>query len=537
MVVPAAVGRGLTPAGFALGVALSLPGAALTQPAAPPSAAPPSAASPSAASPPAAVLARASAGAAAAISAPAVRAGEDVLRLSDVYAEVLARNPRVVAARALARAAGARVASTRRPPDPQLQLGFMNYTLPALRPMDPLGMTQLQVMQMVPVAGKLGLAGTSAGARAEAEAARATDVAWELRARAAAAFYEVASYDRSIAIAAETRRLLEDLARIAATMYRVGEGRQADVLRAQVEIARMDEELVRMRAMRTAAAGRLNALLDRAADAPVPTAALPAFPDATPPLAALQAAAQDGRPMLRAGRDEVRAAQAAETLARRELWPDLQVGVQLGQRPMPVTADGMGGGTERMGSLMLGASVPIFARSRQLQMREEAAAMRQMAGADLAAMRADTRARVTEAYADLTRARNLQALYRTTVLPQAEVSVTSSLAAYRVGSVPFMTLVDSRMTVNRYRQELSTLEAEEGRAWAELEMLLGAPLFDPGIARETAARETGVIPGAASPSDATPRVTGVSAPAAPIHSSPTSGRARRVAPARPGGAP
>ena len=47
----------------------------------------------------------------------------------------------------------------------------------------------------------------------------------------------------------------------------------------------------------------------------------------------------------------------------------------------------------------------------------------------------------------------------------------SSLAAYRTGSVDFMTVLDNRMTVNRYREELVALIAEEGRAWAELEML------------------------------------------------------------------
>jgi outer membrane protein, heavy metal efflux system len=176
--------------------------------------------------------------------------------------------------------------------------------------------------------------------------------------------------------------------------------------------------------------------------------------------------------MVRAGVNDVAAADAAAKLARRELWPDLALGIQYGQRAGETA-------TERMASLMVGASIPIFARSRQLQMRDETAAMRAMAQADLSAMRAETRGRVVKAYADLTRARNLIALHRGTVVPQTQAAVTSSLAAYRVGAVDFMTVVDNRMTVNRYRQELFVLEAEEGKAWAELEMLLGRELFDP----------------------------------------------------------
>jgi hypothetical protein len=34
------------------------------------------------------------------------------------------------------------------------------------------------------------------------------------------------------------------------------------------------------------------------------------------------------------------------------------------------------------------------------------------------------------------------------------------------------------MTVNKYRQELIALEADEGKAWAELEMLTARVLID-----------------------------------------------------------
>ncbi|MBX6332522.1 MAG: TolC family protein [Gemmatimonadaceae bacterium] len=394
------------------------------------------------------------------------------LILGDLFRAVERASPRAAAARALARAARARVPAAKTPPDPQLQIGLMNYTIPGFRPMDPIGMTQIQVMQMVPVAGKLGLAGRVASANAAAAAARARDAAWEVRTDAAMAFYDLYETDHGLAIARETLRLVRDIRATAEAMYRVGEGgRQADVLRAQVEVARMVEDTIRMTTMRTAIGARLAALVDRPPDAVVATPVLPVFPDTVMPLDSLVAIAVTARPMVEAGEETVRAADAQTRLARREIWPDLTVGLQYGQR-----AGAMG--TERMASLMLGASLPIFAGRRQLPMREEAAAMQQMATADLAAMRADTRARVTEAYARLVRARSLAALYRTTVIPQAEATAASALAAYRVGSVDFMTLLDDRMAVNAYRQELLALDAEQGRAWAELEMLLGRALFD-----------------------------------------------------------
>jgi outer membrane protein TolC len=409
----------------------------------------------------------------------------EAVLLGTVLGAVERANPRLDAARATARAARARVPGVTRPPDPQLQIGWMNYELPNLRPMDAIGMTQLQLVQMLPVAGKLRLAGLAESARADASATRVADVSFDLRERASMAFYDIYTVDGTLGVARDTRRLLQDIGDIASKMYQVGEGRQADVLRADVELARMQEDIIRMEAMRTTMTARLNALLVEPPDAPLAEPRLPRFPAALPPLDSLTRLAEQNRPMLRAGAQDVDAADASSRLAQRQIWPDLQMGVQYGQQPGP-------NGAQRMGSLMVAASLPIFATSRQFQMREEADAMHAMAVSDLAAMRVETRGAVGEAHASLVRARRLAELYRTSVLPQAEATVTSSLASYRVGTVNFMTLLDAQMTLNRYRQELFTLEAEEGKAWADLEMLTGRVLVDAHTAQP--ARPAGGLP-------------------------------------------
>ena len=401
-------------------------------------------------------------------------AGASRLSLGMVYRDVDTANPRLDASAALARAASERIAPARTLPDPRLQFALMNRELPGLGRSDPLGMDQVQVMQMVPFPGKLRLAGTVASAQADAQDARAADVRWGVRAQAAMAFYEIWRMDQSLAVADETLRLVRDLAETASAMYAVGEGRQADVLRAQVEIARMDEEVIRMRTERVTAEARLNALLDRPPDAAVLSPVLPMFPTALPPLPELAAEAESGRAMVQAGEAELRAADAAVRLARRELWPDLELGVQYAQRPMD-------DGTDRMISLMVGVSAPIFAGRRQVAMRREAEAMQQMVAADLRGMRADTRGRVAELYAAIGRSRRLAELYRSTILPQASTTVASALSSYRVGELDFMALLDNQMTLNRYRLDLYTLDAEQGQALAELEMLVGRELFDPDL--------------------------------------------------------
>jgi outer membrane protein, heavy metal efflux system len=399
-----------------------------------------------------------------------VAAQETDLTLREVYELALERSRSLQAARASAAGVSARESSAGLPPDPQVQLGAMNLSLPDLSADMPAAMApSIQVMQMIPIAGKLGLRGAIAR-QGTAMAQRAADeVWWEVRTRAALLYYDVYQSDRQVAVMEETLDWLVQFEQIARTMYTVGSGTQSDVLRAGVAVARLEADIVRMRAMRTSAAAQLNALLDRPAAFAIGEVVLAALPDSLPTQEVLSALAEDSRPMLARGRTGVQQARTRGTLARREIWPDLTVGVQYGQRRSDM-------GTERMGSLMLGFSVPVFAGRRQLQMRTEASAMQQMAEAELDDMRAQVNARIAGLLADLDRARTLVTLYRTEVLPQADANVTSALSSYRVGRVDFMTMLDAQMTTNEYRQELYALLAEYGAMIAELEMTIGREL-------------------------------------------------------------
>jgi len=396
---------------------------------------------------------------------------EPPLTLAAVYRAVDSASPRVQAAAATRLAALARVPGASRLPDPRVELQLMNRSLPRFGLADPLGMNQIQVSQMFPIAGQLGLSGAAASAAAAVVSAGAIEVIWEQRTLAAMAFYDIYEAGARISVARETLRLLEDLVTTLTAMYSVGEAQQADVLRAQLEIGRMSLAIANMVSMERQMVARLNGLLNRPPQARAGTPVLPAFPLTVPALDSLSDLAVADRAMIRGGREALAEASLLERRARREIWPDLEIGVTYGQRPMP------DGGTDRMMSFMVGASIPIWAGSRQLRMRDETGAMRLMAAADLTAMESDTRARIGEMVAELERVREIGAMYRTMLLPQAEATVASAQAAYQVGSVDFMTLLDAIMAVNRYREEIIRLASAEGKTFAELEMLTGHPLL------------------------------------------------------------
>jgi outer membrane protein TolC len=135
-----------------------------------------------------------------------------------------------------------------------------------------------------------------------------------------------------------------------------------------------------------------------------------------------------------------------------------------------------GTGTERMASATLGFSLPVHAGKRQYALRDEAAAMEQLAQAELSSREAEVDAGIGVLLAELNRARSLAELYRDEVIPEARATVESAFSSYRVGTVDFLTLVDAQMTVNLYEGELYTLLGDYGRAFTALESAIGRAL-------------------------------------------------------------
>jgi outer membrane protein TolC len=392
------------------------------------------------------------------------------LRLSEVLAVAAQRNPRLHALGSAASAAAARAPEASTLPDPVFQIGIMNFGVPSLNADMPTSMApSLQLTQNVPFPGKLSLRGEVADRGTTMAEAAAEEGAWEVRRDAAALFFDLYSLDRRLDVMRETLALLQDFQEVAQAMYGAGTGRQADVLRADVEVARMDGEIQRMESMRRAQAARLNALLDMPASTPVGTPLLGEPPLDVPSQDTLLAWARESRPLLEQSRLGVEQARLRGELARKAIWPDLMLGVSYGQRDR-------GLGTERMGSVMLGFSLPVHAGSRQYAARAEADAMEDMASADHRAVETSVDAQIGVLLAELDRARRLVALYRDEVITEAHATVESAFSSYRVGSVDFMTLVDAQMTVNRYEGELFQLLGEYGKAVSALESVIGREL-------------------------------------------------------------
>ncbi len=390
----------------------------------------------------------------------------DTLRMETALQIARAGNPMLLSARLMADAAAARSGPAGAWSDPMLSFGLMNRPLDGFGTDERMTMNSIQLSQRIPWPGKLGFARERVELLADAQALDALELERQLVARVKRVYYQLAFMDRSLTVMRETRDLLRDFLDVSSTRYAVGEGIQQDVLQAQVAVARMTEDIVVVEQDRVAMAARLNALLGRPVTVPIDALVLPRPTAALPSADTLLAMAAASRPALAAARQRALAAEAGYRGARRQLYPDLMVSLGYGHRPQ--FAD--------MASIMVGVSVPIFAGSSKLPLRREMAAEQAAREAQWQDLYNETFARITGLRAEAERAIRLVQLYEDAILPQADAAVESAFSAYRVGQVDYMTLVENKMTVNRYEIESLRLSADFQRALAELEALVGGPI-------------------------------------------------------------
>ena len=389
-----------------------------------------------------------------------------MLSLDALLAEVDAANPSLRAARleAAARAeVGDQVGAL---PDPTVSVTAFPYPL-----VTALGAqrSQWRVEQMIPWPGTLGLRERAADLGAEVAEHEAEVLALDLALQVKRAYYTLYRLQRTDALVRTFRERLDAFTEAAAVRYEVGRGPQGAVLQVGLEEERLGARLLDLDARREAALQTLARLTDRPGLV---------FADAVvlepPPLPSAETALADValrlRPEVQALDAAAEQAEADVALARKAFYPDLGVGVtyfDVTERAMPPTADG----TDAL-AVMLSAKIPL--QRGRLRARLDQARLR---AAQVEARQEAIETAITTEIADVAYAARREAetlvLFRDRLLPQAQATVESVLAAYTTGEADYVAFLDAERS--RFQVQLG-LEESLGRyldATARLERALG----------------------------------------------------------------
>ena len=216
----------------------------------------------------------------------------------------------------------------------------------------------------------------------------------------------------------------------------------------------------------------LTRALGRASDLRTPLPEPLRLQEVTLSLDALRETALKTRPQLLALQAIIARNEKALELARKEYYPDFDVRFSYGQR------DNLSGvRQEDMVSLTVAVNLPLWRKEKLAPRVAEALAMREQASEQYQAQKNEVIARLQEQIAVAEQSLESARLYENAILPQARLTVETSLAAYQVNRVNFLTLLDSQMTV--FSDEISYASAvvNYNKALAEIELLTGKRLF------------------------------------------------------------
>jgi Outer membrane protein len=367
---------------------------------------------------------------------PSARATLSDPALDALVSTAIGNTPELTAARASLEAARRRVEPAGTLGDPSLSTTWQNDGRSISLGKAEGSFIGLMLSQPLPWPGKLALAGRVAESEArEIESGALGRARLTIEARVRNAWYDLilaCALDRLIEERRDTARQIEATTR---DRYATGLAVQQDVLRAQVELAKIDELKATQRATITSRLAEINRLLGRPQDAVLDTAV--DLPGIVPMASAADwiANALSRSPEAATARQGIETGRLRVQIAKKNFFPDFVV-----------SAGSMYRGSFEMGpmwQLGAGVSLPVWSNKRQQNQLAEAQARvaEQSAQTDVVGLELELRTR--ERIAQLESANEVATLYRDKIVLLDQLSYESSLASYQAGKVPFITVFEA----------------------------------------------------------------------------------------------
>lgn len=328
------------------------------------------------------------------------------------------------------------------------------------------------IAQMFPWFGKLELRGEAALEAANSARQRYEVTKLRLFYQVKDAYYEYYYLWRAISIVQENIQLLENFESVARTRYQVAAAKHPDVIRAQVELGKLEDRLKTLEDLQDPIVAKLNAALNRPAGTPIPWPQLIEEENISlNDQQILEWMAQYNPELMALGYDVARNRTEID-LAKKDYYPDLTFGVDFIDTSDRIGANPPIDSGQDPVIAMLSLNIPLWKGKLD-------AAVRQARHQYFAAVQSKTE-KLNVLNAQLKLALYLFRdgerkidLYRDTLLPKAVESVKANEASFRASGNTFLDLIDSQRVLLEFELSYERALANKAQRLAELEMLVG----------------------------------------------------------------
>jgi outer membrane protein TolC len=386
--------------------------------------------------------------------------------LDEWIAQALESNPELIAARQRWEAARHKIPQAAAIMDPMVGGMLMRDGTTSF---SDYGLVEWMVSQQLPGFGKRSAAKQAAARESAAVGYEYLETLRSVRARVISSYWTLWAAREKERLTREAAVIAEQFEQAALACCEAGTGTQSDVLRAQIERAMLEDELVTRAQQVRVAQVAVNALLNAPPDTPRDAGDPGQSPEFLPEPDALLARAKSNNAMLVAREKMIQARGAALKAARREYAPDVEVFVKARQPRGSGSIEEYDTGVAlTFPWLWLGKTKGLIGEAR----------------ADLASAEAEYNDAVNRLSVEIlelhteadTAARRIR-LFDSEILEKTKRLVETSLAEYQSGRADFFALLDAQRETIRVETEYIEARAEYGRAMAMLNQMT-APLAD-----------------------------------------------------------
>ena len=358
--------------------------------------------------------------------------------------------------------------------DPMLTLGLANLPVDTFSFREQaMTQKQIQVTQEIPFPGKTALMKEAAEKDVSIAKWNLKELELNIIRQVKESFYELCFVNSALDTTRQNKVLLKQFVTIAESKYSVGKGIQQDVLKAQVELSKIMDELIELRQLQANETAKLNTLMNRLPQEPLEIPHGLSQTNFIFDITTLQDLAVKNRPFLQGIQSAINKFTVTKKLAEKEYYPNIQVGVRYGQRQNSAIQD-----HPDFISGFIGVNIPIwFATKQQKKVAEEN--YRILTAKDsYNAARNDVFLKIKLIVDKEIKGRELISLIKTGIIPQARQSLESALAAYSVDKIDFLTLIDNQVTLLKWEIKYHRQLTDYEQNLAALEHVVGQQLFD-----------------------------------------------------------
>ncbi|MAC33757.1 TolC family protein [Parahaliea mediterranea] len=359
-------------------------------------------------------------------------------------------------------------------PDPRMSLTAGNFPVDTFD-IDQEAMTQLSVgiSQMFPRGDTLALAKQQKQQLALRHPLLRQDRRAKVAATVTQLWLEAFKAQESIRIIEQDRSLFEHLVDAAQASYAtaVGRTRQQDVIRAQLELTRLEDRLTALRQQQEAAQKRLAEWVGSRANIGL----APTLPTLSPTASVSAQASEQERyerimshPALLAMDLRIDATATDIDLARQKYKPEWGINAQYGYRDQ----DPLGRDRADLFSLGITFDLPIFTSNRQDKALSAAVSRTEAIKTEKLLLSRRLVSELETAAVDLARLDERHALYVDQLLPQMAEQAEASLAAYNNDDGDFAEAVRARIAELNAQIDALAIAVERQKATARINYLL-----------------------------------------------------------------